>query len=96
MVQTPDLFPARRLIFGQRFHRYACQTMTNPSFSESEWAPELASASAWVQELEAGRALLWAQAPASVSLPLRAKVSAERRVISAESETEQRLGSVWE
>jgi hypothetical protein len=96
MVQTRDLFPARRPIFGQRFRRHACQTMTNPSFSESDWAPELASASAWVQELEAGRALLWTQAPASVSLPLRAKVSAGRRVISAESETEQRLGSVWE
>jgi hypothetical protein len=70
--------------------------MTNPSFSESEWASELVSASAWVQELEAGRALVWAQASASVSLPLRAKVSAGRRVISVESETEQRLGSVWE
>jgi hypothetical protein len=56
----------------------------------------LASASAWVQELEAGRALVWTQASASVSLPLRAKASAERRVISVESETGQRLGSVWE
>lgn len=96
MGQTRDLFPVDLPIFGRRFRRYACQTMTNPFFSELEWASELASAPVWVQELEAVRALVWRQALASVSLPLRAKVSAARRATLAESETEQRLGSVWE
>jgi hypothetical protein len=92
MAQTQDLFPAHRPIFERQFRRYACQTMTNLSFLES--ASDSVLGSAWVQELEAARALMWAQALASVSLPLRAKAPAALRVTSAEPEMEQRWESV--